>query len=97
MLRAHRYSRDHRPDGKQGNIALVVSRCGMPLGYALLAGNKADVTTVEDMVNPVEGLSGKANRIWVMDRVMGRGMASRDNVAFVREPQRRCILDTPKA
>jgi hypothetical protein len=26
------YSRDHRPDCKQVNIALVVSRCGMPLG-----------------------------------------------------------------
>jgi hypothetical protein len=27
------YSRDHRPDCKQVNIALVVSRDGMPLGY----------------------------------------------------------------
>jgi hypothetical protein len=27
------YSRDHRPDCEQINIALVVSRCGMPLGY----------------------------------------------------------------
>jgi transposase len=75
------------------NIALVVSRCGMPLGYELFAGNKADVTTVEDIVNPVEGLYGKANRIWVMDR----GMASRDNVAFLREQQRSCIIGTPKA
>jgi transposase len=32
-LQAQRgYSRDHRPDCKQVNIALVVSRCGMPLG-----------------------------------------------------------------
>lgn len=75
------------------NIALVVSRCGMPLGYELFAGNKADVTTVEDIVNPVEGLYGKANRIWVMDR----GMASRDNVAFLREQQRRYIIGTPTA
>ncbi|MBZ2180928.1 MAG: IS1634 family transposase [Acidobacteria bacterium] len=87
------YTRDHRPDCKQVNIALVVSRCGMPLGYELFAGNKADVTTVEDIVNPVEGLYGKANRIWVMDR----GMASRDNVAFLREQQRSCIIGTPKA
>lgn len=65
----------------------------MPLGYELFAGNKADVTTVEDIVNPVEGLYGKANRIWVMDR----GMASRDNVAFLREQQRRYIIGTPTA
>jgi transposase len=25
------YSGDHRPDCRQGNLALVVSRCGMPL------------------------------------------------------------------
>src|SRR5216683_1394581 len=39
------YSRDHRPDCKQVNIALVVSRDGMPLGYQLFAGNRNDVTT----------------------------------------------------
>lgn len=27
------YSRDHRPDCKQVNLALVVSRSGMPIGY----------------------------------------------------------------
>jgi hypothetical protein len=44
------YSRDHRPDCKQVNIALVVSRCGMPLGYEVFAGNRADVTTLEQIV-----------------------------------------------
>lgn len=87
------YTGDHRPDCKQVNIALVVNRCGMPLGYELFAGNKADVTTVEDVVNHIEGLYGKANRIWAMDR----GMASRDNVAFLREQQRRYIIGMPKA
>lgn len=37
------YSRDHRPDCKQVNIALVVSRCGMPLGYQVFAGNRKSV------------------------------------------------------
>src|SRR6266404_3882899 len=41
------YSRDHRPDCKQVNIALVVSRCGMPLGYEVFAGNRHDATTLE--------------------------------------------------
>jgi len=87
------YSRDHRPDCKQVNIALVVSRCGMPLGYELFAGNKSDVKTVEDIVKHIEGLYGQANRIWVMDR----GMASRANVEFLREQQRRYIIGTPKS
>jgi transposase len=38
------YGRDHRPDCKQINIALVVTRAGMRLGYELFAGNRADVT-----------------------------------------------------
>lgn len=87
------YSRDHRSDCKQINLALVVSRCGMPLGYELFAGNTADVTTVEDMVDHVEGLYGKANRIWVMDR----GMTSQDNVEFLQQEGRRYIIGTPKA
>ena len=56
------YSRDHRPDCKQVNIALVVSRGGMPLGYEVFAGNRADVTTVEEIVEAMESRYGKANR-----------------------------------
>jgi transposase len=41
------YSRDHRPDCVQVNIALVVTREGMPLGYEIFAGNTTDVTTVQ--------------------------------------------------
>ena len=86
------YSRDHRPDCKQVNIALVVSRSGLPLGYEVFAGNRNDSTTLEEMVEHVEKLHGKANRIWVMDR----GMVSEDNIAFLRKDQRRYIVGTPK-
>ena len=44
------YSRDHRPDCKQVCIGLVVSKCGMPLGYEVFAGNRADVTTLQEIV-----------------------------------------------
>ena len=44
------YSRDGRGDCKQVCIGLVVSRCGMPLGYEVFAGNTADVTTVQQIV-----------------------------------------------
>ena len=86
------YSRDHRPDCKQVNIALVVSRCGMPLGYEVFAGNTADVTTVEAMVRKMESRYGKADRIWVMDR----GMVSEDNVNYLKQGGRRYIIGTPK-
>ena len=86
------YSRDHRPDCKQVCIALVVSRCGMPVGYELFAGNKADVTSVKEVVTTMEGRYGRAERVWVMDR----GMVSAANVEFLREGGRRYILGTPK-
>ena len=86
------YSRDHRGDCKQVCIALIVSRCGMPLGYEVFAGNRADVTTVEEIVEKIEGAYGQANRIWAMDR----GMVSEDNVEFLKEGGRRYILGTPK-
>lgn len=58
------YSRDHRPDCKQVNIALVVSRGGLPLGYEIFAGNRTDVTTVKEIVEAMESRYGKANRSW---------------------------------
>jgi transposase len=86
------YSRDHRPDCKQVNIALVVSRCGMPLGYEVFAGNRHDATTLEQIVAHMEELYGRAGRVWVMDR----GLASEKNVKFLREGGRRYLLGTAK-
>ncbi|MBN2235696.1 MAG: IS1634 family transposase [Opitutales bacterium] len=91
-LAARGYSRDRRGDCKQVCIALIVSRCGMPLGYEVFAGNRSDVTTVEAIVEKIEGAYGKANRIWAMDR----GMVSEENVEFLKEGERRYILGTPK-
>ena len=87
------YSRDHRPDCKQVNIALVVSRCGMPLGYEVFAGNRHDATTLEEMVGHVEQLYGRAGRVWIMDR----GLVSEKNVQFLRAGARRYILGTTKS
>jgi transposase len=86
------YSRDSRGDCKQVCIALVVSREGMPLGYEVFAGNRADVTTVEEIVGLIEARYGVANRIWVMDR----GMVSEENLKFLRREGRRYIVGTPK-
>jgi transposase len=86
------YSRDNRGDCKQVCIALVVSRDGMPVGYELFAGNKADVTTVQEIVKTMEERYGTADRIWVMDR----GMVSAANVEFLKEGKRRYIMGTHK-
>ena len=57
------YSRDKRSGCKQVCIGLVVSRDGGPLGYEQFAGNRADVTTVKEMVEKLEARYGKADRI----------------------------------
>lgn len=86
------YSRDHRPDCKQVCIALVVTKDGMPLGYETFAGNRSDVTTLEEIVETMEDRYGRADRIWALDR----GMISQENLAFLREGGRRYIVGTPK-
>lgn len=87
------YSRDKRGDCKQVCIALVVTREGMPLGYEVFAGNRTDVTTVEEIVSAMESRHGRADRIWVMDR----GMVSEGNLDWLREGKRRYLVGTPKS
>ncbi len=90
---ARGYSRDHRPDCKQVNIGLVVTPESLPIGYEVFAGNRADVTTVEDMVELMEQKYGQASRIWVLDR----GMISEENIDFLRERKARYLVGTPKS
>ena len=87
------HSRDHRPDCKQVCIALVVTREGIPLGYEVFAGNRVDVTTVEEIVEAMEERFGLAQRIWVMDR----GMVSADNLTWLQESGRRYLIGTARA
>jgi len=87
------YSRDHRPDCKQVCIGLVVTRCGLPLGYEVFAGNRHDSTTLEEIVETMEARYGQAQRIWALDR----GMVSEDNLDFLKAGQRQYIVGTPKS
>jgi hypothetical protein len=45
------YSRDHRPDCRQLLLALVVTEEGFPLSYEVFEGNRADVSTLEDILD----------------------------------------------
>ena len=86
------YSRDQRSDCKQVCIGLVVTPEGLPLAYEVFAGNRADITTVEDVVDLMEAKYGRAERIWAMDR----GMTSEDNLEYLRERGALYIVGTPK-
>jgi transposase len=87
------YSRDNRPDCKQVTIAVVATEEGLPLFYEVFDGNRTDVTTLEDIVEEMERLYGKASRIWVMDR----GMVSEENLEFLRERNGFYLVGTPKS
>jgi transposase len=87
------YSRDHRADCKQVLIALVVTFDGFPLGYEVFAGNTNDPRTLQTIVTTMENRHGMLGRVWIADR----GMASKDNLAWLRQTGRRYIIGAPKS
>ena len=87
------YSRDHRPDCKQVLIALVVTFDGFPLGYEVFAGNVHDSRTLQTIVSTMEARHGTMGRV----RITDRGMASAENLAWLRETGRRYIIGAPKS
>ena len=87
------YSRDHRPDCKQVLIALVVTFDGFPLGYEVFAGNTHDSQTLQTIVTTMEARHGTLGRVWIADR----GMASKQNLAWLHETGRRYIIGAPKS
>jgi hypothetical protein len=87
------YSRDKRFDCKQVCIALLVTREGLPLGYEVFAGNRNDVTTLEDIVEAMERTHGRIGRVWVVDR----GIASEENLEFLRARGASYVVGTPKS
>jgi transposase len=90
---ARGYSRDQRSDCKQVCIGLVCTPEGLPLSFEVFAGNRTDVTTVEEIVTSMESKYGQAQRIWVMDR----GMVSEKNLEFLRARKARYLVGTPKS
>ena len=85
------YSRDHRPDCVQIVIGLIVTKSGLPIGYEVFSGNRADSTTLEDMVAKLDPC-GSASRIWVFDR----GVASEDNLDGLRAFGAQFLVGTPR-
>jgi transposase len=86
------YSPDGRPDCKQVCIGMVVTKEGIPLGYEVFEGNRHDSKTVQTIIDKMEALYGKSDRVWIMDR----GMTSEENLELLAEEHRRYITGTPK-
>jgi len=74
-------------------IALVVTFDGFPLGYEVFAGNTHDSRTLQTIVATVEARHDMLGRVWISDR----GMASADNLAWLRSTGRRYIIGAPKS
>jgi transposase len=89
---ARGYSRDHRPDCAQLVLAIVVTPEGFPLSYEVFAGDRADVTTLEAMLEQVEAKHGRARRVWVFDR----GIVSEPNLQSLRERGGQYVVGTPR-
>jgi transposase len=87
------YSRDHRPDCKQLVIALVVNVEGFPFSYEVFEGNRADVTTLDEILRAVESKYGRARRIWVFDR----GVVSEENLTTLRRRGAQYLVGTPRS
>jgi transposase len=88
------YSRDKRSDCVQVIIALVVSPEGYPLAYEVLPGNTADKSTLRTFLTRIEGLYGKAQRTWIMDR----GVPTQAILEELQAPesQVKYLVGTPK-
>jgi len=86
------YSRDKRGDCVQLCIGLIVTPEGLPVAYEVFDGNRADVTTMEEVIEALRRKYGHERRIWVMDR----GMVSEDNLEQLRQWQAFYLVGTPK-
>jgi transposase len=87
------HSRDKRKDCVQLCIGLVVTPEGLPVAYEVFDGNRADVTTMEEVIETLRLKYGHERRIWVMDR----GMVSEENLNQLREWSALYLVGTSKS
>jgi transposase len=69
-----------------------VTKSGLPLGYEVFHGNRAEPTTLEEIMAKMERLYGKASRIWVFDR----GIARESNLEALRKAGGLYLVGTPR-
>lgn len=89
---ARGYSWDKRPDRPQLVIAVVVTPEGFPLNYEVFDGNRAEVTTLEAMLEAIQAKYSRARRIWIFDRCL----VSEANLEKLRERGGQYVVGTPR-
>ncbi len=77
-LRKRGHSKKHRPDLPQIVVALAINRDGLPVRHWVFPGNRADVSTVEEVVRDLKDLRPR-RFLFVGDR----GMVSQANVDWL--------------
>ena len=80
-LAAYGYSRDKRPDQRQILLALACDHHGFPIAHEVLAGNRADVSTVRPMIEALQKRFALRRVIFVADS----GMVSPANLQALGE------------
>jgi len=81
IIAKHGYSREHRSDLVQIEIALMVTEDGCPYYWQVLEGNVHDMDTVKTLVDRIKGEFGINECTLVFDR----GMASQKNLEYIRD------------
>jgi len=89
-LRRRGYSKDKRFDSPQVIVGMAVTREGYPVKSWVFPGNRADVTTIEEVKSELRG--------WRLNRcifVTDAGMVSEENLARLRRGGGRYIVAMP--
>jgi len=86
------HSKDRRSDCRQVLIALVVTPEGFPINYEVLAGNTSEKSTLIELIEKIEKMYGKANRVWLMDR----GIPTEASLAAMRQCGVDYLVGTPR-
>lgn len=82
-LRQFGYSKDHRFNTTQLVLALATTGDGLPIGYELFEGNKAEVKTLLDCLSSWKSMFNIASVCFVADR----GMMSDENLKALEEQE----------
>jgi transposase len=80
-VRCFGYSKDHRFNTTQVVLALATNSQGLPVGYELFAGNKAEVTTLVAAIDAWKALFKIESACFIGDRAM----FTQANVALLQE------------
>lgn len=93
IIAEYGYSRDNRRDREQIVIGLVTTADGFPIKCDIYPGNKADKSTVSDVVKDLKNRYPIEEIVFVGDR----GMLSSKNIEAIEEQQQKYVMAIPRA